>query len=91
MSAENNSTKVVNTLNSFEKLFDTIIELAKQGQIDDAEDVILSGIVTELHDLHEQFCDRILEEAAEKAEEKSKSLFDDAKDMLRGLVVKKPN
>jgi hypothetical protein len=54
---------VSQTLEAFENVFESILDLAKIGEISPVEDELLAGISGKLHELHEQFGERVMLDA----------------------------
>jgi hypothetical protein len=76
---------VSQTLEAFENVFESILDLAKIGEISPVEDELLAGISGKLHELHEQFGERVMLEALKV---NGMSEDDDAKDVKRKLQAR---
>lgn len=73
---------VSQTLEAFENIFEAIKDLAMIGEISPVEDELLAGMAGQLHELHEQFGERVMLEAL-KANGMSED--DDAEDLKKKL------
>lgn len=78
---------VSRTLEAFENVFEAIKDLAMIGEISGTEDELLAGISGQIHELHEQFGERVMLEAL-KVNGFEPGVDEDATDLKKKLQTR---